>query len=96
MRVLHLIDHSVPHHSGYSFRSRYIVQIQRRLGIDARVGSLEVGKNATLFVADGDPFELTTTITRAYIDGRQIDLGDKQTALRDKYREKYRQLGITE
>ncbi|MEM7165807.1 MAG: amidohydrolase family protein [Planctomycetota bacterium] len=63
------------------------------LGIADRLGSLEVGKVATLFIADGDPFELTTRIERAFIDGRAIDLDDKQTALRDKYREKYRQQG---
>lgn len=61
------------------------------LGVADRLGSLDVGKRATLFVADGDPFELTTKIERAYIDGREIELSDKQTALRDKYRERYRQ-----
>jgi imidazolonepropionase-like amidohydrolase len=64
------------------------------LGVGARLGSLEPGKAATLFVADGDPFELWTTIETAWIDGRQIDLSDKQTALDAKYREKYRQLGL--
>lgn len=64
------------------------------LGVGARLGSLEVGKDATLFLADGDPFELSTRITAAFIDGRQIDLSDKQTGLAAKYREKYRQLGL--
>lgn len=36
-RVLHVIDHSVPRHSGYSFRSRYIVTMQRRLGFETAV-----------------------------------------------------------
>jgi PEP-CTERM/exosortase A-associated glycosyltransferase len=36
-RVLHLLDHSVPRHSGYSFRSRAIVTMQRRLGYDVAV-----------------------------------------------------------
>lgn len=64
------------------------------LGLGARLGSLEKGKAATFFLADGDPFELTTRITAAYIDGRQIDLSDKQTQLAEKYRAKYRQLGL--
>jgi imidazolonepropionase-like amidohydrolase len=64
------------------------------LGLGQRLGSLEAGKAATLFVADGDPFELWTTIEAAWIDGRQVVLTDKQTALDAKYREKYRQLGL--
>ena len=64
------------------------------LGIAADYGSIEVGKSATLFLASGDCLEVTTTIEAAFIDGRAIDLSNKQTHLRDKYREKYRQLGI--
>lgn len=63
------------------------------LGVADRVGSLDAGKDATLFIADGDPLELTTKIERAFVQGREIALVDKQTALADKYREKYRQLG---
>ncbi|MEM9382969.1 MAG: hypothetical protein AAGB93_23675, partial [Planctomycetota bacterium] len=59
-----------------------------------RVGSLDVGKHATLFVADGDPLELTTKIEHAFVQGREIALVDKQTALYGKYREKYRQKGL--
>ena len=33
MRILHILDHSVPVLSGYSFRSRSIVQFQARLGL---------------------------------------------------------------
>jgi len=33
MTVLHVLDHSVPLHSGYSYRSRSIVEFQRRLGL---------------------------------------------------------------
>jgi imidazolonepropionase-like amidohydrolase len=64
------------------------------LGLGARLGSLEQGKAATFFLADGDPFELSTRISDAFIDGRRIDLTDKQTQLADKYRAKYRQLGL--
>jgi imidazolonepropionase-like amidohydrolase len=64
------------------------------LGLGARLGSLEQGKAATFFLADGDPFELSTRISDAFIDGRKIDLTDKQTQLADKYRAKYRQLGL--
>lgn len=61
------------------------------LGVAERYGSLEPGKSATLIVCDGDPLELTTRVRRAFIDGRAIDLSNKQTELDRKYREKYRQ-----
>ena len=62
------------------------------LGVGDRLGSLEVGKDATLFVADGSPFELTTKVEMAWIQGRQVDLRNKQTELAKKYRGRYRQL----
>jgi imidazolonepropionase-like amidohydrolase len=62
------------------------------LGVDDRLGSLEVGKDATFIVTSGDPLEITTRIEGAYIDGRPVDLSNKQTRLYKKYREKYRQL----
>ncbi len=55
------------------------------LGIADRLGSLEVGKLATLFVADGDPLEQATRIERVFIQGREVELSDRQTKLRDKY-----------
>lgn len=61
----------------------------RVLGIDKDYGSLETGKSATLFVCDGDPLLPTTKITAAYIDGKKIDLSNKQTVLAKKYRAKY-------
>lgn len=62
------------------------------LGVADRVGSLTVGKDATLFVADGHPFEMKTKIEMAFVKGRQVDLRNKQTELAAKYRERYRQL----
>jgi imidazolonepropionase-like amidohydrolase len=64
------------------------------LGVADRLGSLEAGKHATLFVADGDPLEVATKIEMAFVDGRRIDLSNKHTGLYAKYRAKYRQLGL--
>lgn len=61
------------------------------LGVGSQLGSLEPGKAATLIITSGDPLEITTQIHAAYIDGRNIDLSNKQTKLAEKYREKYRQ-----
>jgi imidazolonepropionase-like amidohydrolase len=61
-------------------------------GVADRLGSLATGKDATLFVADGHPFELTTKIELAFVQGRRVDLRNKHTELAKKYRERYRQL----
>ena len=64
------------------------------IGIGDVAGSLEKGKDATLFISDGDPLEIRTNILEAYIQGRKIDMGDKHKSLYSKYQQKYRQLGI--
>ncbi len=58
----------------------------RILGVDARIGSLEPGKDATLFLTDGDILDLRTRVVAAYIDGRALDLTDKQKRLYERYR----------
>jgi imidazolonepropionase-like amidohydrolase len=62
----------------------------RIFGLDGELGSLDAGKRATLLVTDGDPLEVTTRVLLAFVDGRELDLSNKQTALAAKYREKYR------
>jgi imidazolonepropionase-like amidohydrolase len=62
------------------------------LGVGDRLGSLEKGKLASFFVTDGDPLEIVTQVERVFIQGRELPLVDKQTQLRDKYTERYRQL----
>lgn len=62
------------------------------LGIDDRVGSLEVGKQATLMITTGDPLETTTHMTDAFVQGRRVQLTSRHTRLYDKYRQKYEQL----
>ncbi len=64
----------------------------RALGVDDRVGSLEIGKDATLIVTNGSPLDLTTDVEMAFISGRKVDLRSKHTELDRKYREKYRQI----
>jgi PEP-CTERM/exosortase A-associated glycosyltransferase len=36
IKALHILDHSLPMHSGYTFRTRAILKAQQRLGIDVR------------------------------------------------------------
>ncbi len=60
------------------------------LGIDATVGSLELGKDATLLISEGDIMDMrTSVVVRAFIRGREIDLDDKQKELYRKFKTKY-------
>lgn len=65
----------------------------RMFGVDDRMGSVEVGKQATLFVADGDPFQPATDVTAVFIDGYQVPLVSRQTELYQEYLN--RQPGLT-
>ena len=58
-------------------------------GIADRVGSLEVGKDATLIVTTGDPLDMRSSVEMEFIQGRKIDLQSKHTRLYEKYKEKY-------
>lgn len=49
----------------------------RILGLDARIGSLEVGKDADLALWDGDPFEYATHCTATIVDGAVLFRGAK-------------------
>jgi imidazolonepropionase-like amidohydrolase len=50
----------------------------RILGVDSMLGTLEPGKSASLFVVDGDPLEIRSSIEAVYIDGRAIDPRDNK------------------
>ncbi|HVX13743.1 MAG TPA: amidohydrolase family protein [Pirellulales bacterium] len=65
-------------------------------GVADRLGSLEAGKDATLFVSTGDPLETPSRVTLAFVGGRRIDLNNRQQRLWEKYTEKYRRLGKIE
>jgi imidazolonepropionase-like amidohydrolase len=61
------------------------------LGVADRLGSLEVGKDATLFVSTGDPLDIRSNVELAFIDGRPIELSSRHTQLYEKYQTKYQQ-----
>ena len=50
-RVLHVLDHSLPVHSGYTFRTRAILKAQMAMGLDAR------GITGLRHAPDGPPCE---------------------------------------
>jgi imidazolonepropionase-like amidohydrolase len=61
------------------------------LGVDERLGSLDPGKDATLFVVEGDPLEIISGVERAWIGGREVDLTSRHTQLYEKYQQRYQQ-----
>lgn len=61
-------------------------------GVDDRIGSLTVGKDASLIVTDGNPLEIRTDVVMAYLQGRKVDLSNRQKRLYKKYQQKYKQL----
>jgi imidazolonepropionase-like amidohydrolase len=61
----------------------------RILGVEDRIGSLQVGLDATLFVADGNILETPTNVELAYIQGRAVELTSRHTQLYEKYKQKY-------
>jgi len=58
------------------------------LGIDDRYGSLESGKTATFFTADGDILDIRTNVMEVYISGNKIKLSDRHKHFYQKYKKK--------
>jgi imidazolonepropionase-like amidohydrolase len=60
------------------------------LGIEGKTGSLEAGKDANLVISEGDILDMKSSIImHAFIQGRMINLDNKQTQLYEKYKYKY-------
>lgn len=60
------------------------------LGIDNTTGTLEEGKDANIIVSEGDILDMEHSIVDlAFIQGRNINLDNKQTQLAERYKYKY-------
>lgn len=86
---------NLPYHAGYAaaygglskedaLRAITIVPAEI-FGVNQQLGSIEVGKSATLFVCDGDPFETRTQVKQVFIDGWQIPMTSRQTELYEEF-----------
>jgi imidazolonepropionase-like amidohydrolase len=80
--------HGLPKDEALKAVTLYPAQI---LGVADRVGSLGVGKDATLIVTDGDPLEITSNVEMEFIQGKKISLASRHTGLYEKYKIKYKQ-----
>lgn len=66
--------------------------VAKALGVDKRVGTLEQGKDATLFVSEGDALDYRTNVLiHAFISGKHITLPGNQQELYERYSKKYGQ-----
>jgi imidazolonepropionase-like amidohydrolase len=60
------------------------------MGVSDKTGSIEVGKDANIIISSGDILDMrTNNVTDAFIQGRKINLDDKQKQLNERYEEKY-------
>ena len=60
------------------------------LGVDDVCGTIERGKDATLFISDGDALDVRTNhLIYAFIQGRTMDIDNRQKELYRKFQTKY-------
>ena len=60
-------------------------------GVSDQMGSLNVGKDATIIITNGNILETPTQVVKAFVQGRSVDLTSKHTQLNEKYTAKYKQ-----
>ena len=56
------------------------------LGVDERLGSIDAGKEASLFVSDGDILDVRSKVKQVWIAGQEVSLSTRHTRLYEKYR----------
>jgi imidazolonepropionase-like amidohydrolase len=54
-------------------------------GVTNQIGSIDAGKDATLFICDGSIFDLRANVKRMWIAGHEISLENRHTRLYEKY-----------
>ncbi|MGI9159395.1 MAG: amidohydrolase family protein, partial [Saprospiraceae bacterium] len=83
------------HAVGYGLPAEAAVQCitqnaARILGIEQTTGTLEPGKEANLFISEGDALDMRSNqISAAFIQGRELNLDNKQKELSRRYQAKY-------
>jgi imidazolonepropionase-like amidohydrolase len=60
------------------------------LGVADKTGTIEVGKDANIIVSEGDILDMkSSVVTKAYIQGRELNLDDKHKQLNERFKTKY-------
>jgi imidazolonepropionase-like amidohydrolase len=55
-------------------------------GMADQLGSIETGKEATLFAADGDILDIRSNVKRMWIAGKEVSLESRHTRFYEKYK----------
>lgn len=91
------LDKNLPHHAAQTVAYGLSPEQALRaitlspaeiLGVERRLGSLEVGKDGSFLVSQGDPLEFDSAVVAVYIEGQPVDLNTRHTRLYDKYRQR--------
>ena len=80
----------VPGHTGLTWSQAFAAISSapaEALGLGAEIGSLRPGRRGDVVIWDGDPLELATGVEAVWIDGVRQNLENRQTRLRDRYRQ---------
>ena len=80
----------VPGHSGLSWDEAFAAISSRpaeAFGLGGEIGSLRPGRRGDVVIWSGDPLELSSNVEAVWIDGVRQSLDNRQTRLRDRYRE---------
>ena len=80
----------VPGHTGLSWDEAFAAISSRpaeAFGLGAEIGSLRPGRRGDVVIWSGDPLELSSNVEAVWIDGVRQSLENRQTRLRDRYRE---------
>lgn len=85
---------NAPYHAGYAAAygmgkeealKAITINAAEIFGVDDKLGTIEEGKQANLFIADGDPFEPMNQINQVFIRGYKIPMESRHTQLNDEY-----------
>jgi imidazolonepropionase-like amidohydrolase len=79
----HAIAFGLPENEALKGLTLYPAQL---LGVADRLGSIEPGKEATLFVSDGSIFDVRANVKRLWIAGREVSLETRHTRLYERYK----------
>ncbi len=77
------VAHGLPYEEGLKAITLYPARI---LGLEHRLGTIELGKDANLVLTDGDPLDIRTQVIHVWIGGRPIPMTSKHIRLYERYR----------
>lgn len=81
------VAYGLPYEQGVAYITLNAAKV---LGIEDKTGSIEVGKQANLFISNGDALDMIgNDVERAFIQGKDIDLSNLHKQLYNRYKEKY-------